>query len=202
MFTLNACLESDDYVDKGQKPDNLKQISRKHLSIEDIRQLSPIFEKISDLNQNLYGKNQDESFFVSMNEVLFVTDGTMNSYTFPVIENGQPSNMNILINDDGQNITTSLIEYNLADDELQQIMNGEIIDTTTNAFLYPLNNDQVEITSKDHSGNNNPCLIEFRVVDTEPCECHETHAPGVLYSSYQNCGTHFIGLYWRRWRQR
>src|SRR5690554_4287294 len=84
LFTLNACLESDDYQISDESQQTQKKVTILHLNQKDLEKNMLIFEKASSFNQNLFGRSTEDQYNVSMESVLYVTDGAIESYTFPV----------------------------------------------------------------------------------------------------------------------
>lgn len=76
FLALSACNDDEDLIIADESK---KKITVKRLNQKEIKEITPIYEKVVSMNRNIYGRNQDEVYEVSLSNALNITTGQATS---------------------------------------------------------------------------------------------------------------------------
>lgn len=76
FIALSACHDDEDLIIADESN---KKITVKKLNQKEIKEITPIYEQVVSMNHNIYGRNQDEVYEVSLSNALNITTGQATS---------------------------------------------------------------------------------------------------------------------------
>ena len=126
LLSLTGC-EEDVFIEQTSKSDSLVT---KILTEKEILEKTNILNRVRNI-KSIYGRDDSTSYEVSLNDVLYVADQNSETFTFPVLLNNQSSRFNIVIHNLEGELTTSLIEYDLSQEQLDNYNSDIELDAKT-----------------------------------------------------------------------
>ena len=135
------------------------------------------------MNRNFYGRNQDEVYEVSLSNALYITDGTIETYTFPIQTIDSLTKYNLMLNLKNGEYKPYLIHYDLTDEEYLAYSEGQFIDFSTKAIGYELESDNITITNR--IGTPGSTCTQIELTRVELCDCPQ-HQAEHIYGG-ENC---------------
>ena len=178
---LNSCVKDDDFTQNTTNKSKVNALTIKRINFDEIKTNKTLYRKIKTVNTNL--KEANKSNAKTINDSLtnitintnfanyIINENGLHSYTFMVTNTPEGSGLkNVLLSlqPDGT-FKEYLIHYDVTEQELTQIDNGEAINLTGRVSSIPLNsnfNDHIfgkviyqdgctTITSTEHPCTNN-----------------------------------------------
>ncbi|MDG4944924.1 hypothetical protein NMK71_00715 [Weeksellaceae bacterium KMM 9713] len=133
------------------------------------------------LNRNIYGRNQDEVYEVSLSNALYITDGTIETYTFPIETIDSLTKYNLMLSLKNGEYQPYIVHYDLTDEEYTAYLEGNLLDLSEKTTVSILQNNEISITDRYNSNpETNGCFKEYVV----NIECNDHY--GVNNHCYMN----------------
>ena len=180
FIALSACHDDEDLIIADESN---KKITVKKLNQKEIKEITPIYEQVVSMNHNIYGRNQDEVYEVSLSNALYITDGTIETYTFPIQTIDSLTKYNLMLNLENGEYKPYLIHYDLTDSEYLAYSEGQFIDFSTKAIGYELESDNITITNR--IGTPGSTCTQIELTRVELCDCPQ-HQAEHIYGG-ENC---------------
>lgn len=176
LLTLNSCNDSDDDFNLSKEQETSKKLTVKKMSYKEIKEITPLYEKVLTLNHNIHGRGDNAIFEVSLGDAYYMSDGVIETYTFPIQTYDSISKYNLMINKVGNEYKPFLIYYELTDEEFLSYKAGDYIDLTDKTTLTALENDEFSILDRGGNPETNGCFQVFKVtVDCSHAQCQADH---------------------------